>query len=399
MSELRRFLLRPTASTLGLMLLAVAVLAPANVASATETRSFSKTFPADTAVRLANLAGEVTLVPGSGSEIRVEATVHAEGGSATETRKLLDGMQWRQSRDVLGKPGWALSYPIEDYSGFAYPGSGLGASSGWLSWLTSSNSTIRFEGQRVKVSGRRSGSMPILYVDLEISMPSGAELVLRNGVGGVEGSDLSGDLVIDTGSGDVQLASFDGKLLVDTGSGDVVLGAVRGPLTVDTGSGDVDVAGLQGNGNVDTGSGQIRLREVASERLVLDTGSGDIEVLGGWAEDVEADTGSGDIRFDGVDVVRFVGDTGSGDVDLLGSLERAETVTIDTGNGDVTIHGGSAASFELTTDLGSGDLTVRYDDAELRRRNREVVGALRGDGRTRIHVDTGSGDCVISPGG
>jgi len=391
------------AVTGSVLLTLAAVLTPAP-AEATQTRTLTETFPASTAVRLANLAGAVELIPGSGGEVRVEATVHAEGGSAEETRRLLDGMGWKKSRDVLGKDGWALSYPIDDYRGFAYPGSGRGSGSGssalssWLGWLTSSNSTIRFEGHRVRVVGKRSGSMPVLYADLRITVPAGAELVIRNGVGPVEGGDLSGDLTVDTGSGDVRIASFDGALLVDTGSGDVDLGPVEGSLSVDTGSGDVDVAGLTGKGLVDTGSGHIRLRDVASQRLHLDTGSGGIEVVGGWADEVEADTGSGDIRLEDVEVVRFVGDTGSGDIELLGSLARAERVTADTGSGDVTIYGGPDASFELTTDLGSGDLTVRYDDAELRRDGRELVGARRGTGQTRIHVDTGSGDCVMAPG-
>jgi hypothetical protein len=42
---------------------------------------------------------------------------------------------------------------------------------------------------------------------------------------------------------------------------------------------------------------------------------------------------------------------------------------------------------------------VRYKDAVLRRSGRKVIGARRGDGRTAIHVETGSGDCVIGPQG
>jgi hypothetical protein len=58
---------------------------------------------------------------------------------------------------------------------------------------------------------------------------------------------------------------------------------------------------------------------------------------------------------------------------------------------------GASASFDIDADQGSGDLRVRYEDAVLRRSGRKVVGAKRGDGRTAIHVETGSGDCVIGP--
>jgi hypothetical protein len=42
---------------------------------------------------------------------------------------------------------------------------------------------------------------------------------------------------------------------------------------------------------------------------------------------------------------------------------------------------------------------VGYSDAELRKSGRKVVGAKRGNGQTRIRVETGSGDCVIRPRG
>ena len=42
---------------------------------------------------------------------------------------------------------------------------------------------------------------------------------------------------------------------------------------------------------------------------------------------------------------------------------------------------------------------VGYADASLRKDGRRVVGARRGDGRTQIHIETGSGDCSIKPGG
>jgi DUF4097 and DUF4098 domain-containing protein YvlB len=72
----------------------------------------------------------------------------------------------------------------------------------------------------------------------------------------------------------------------------------------------------------------------------------------------------------------------------------------DTGSGDVEIYGGPDADFRLTADQGSGDLRVGYDDAKLQyedSRHRKVVGATRGDGRTRIEIDTGSGDAVVAP--
>jgi len=72
---------------------------------------------------------------------------------------------------------------------------------------------------------------------------------------------------------------------------------------------------------------------------------------------------------------------------------------VDTGSGDVRVLGGPGASFDLEASQGSGDLLVGYHDAQLRKDGRKVVGARRGDGRTKIRCETGSGDCEIGPKG
>jgi len=110
-----------------------------------------------------------------------------------------------------------------------------------------------------------------------------------------------------------------------------------------------------------------------------------------------ADTGSGSIQVLDVDVEVFEGDTGSGGVTLRGSLANAREVTIDTGSGSVRIYGGADAAFDIEARQGSGSLSVLYDDATLRKQGHKVVGATRGDRRTRIRVETGSGGCVIAP--
>jgi DUF4097 and DUF4098 domain-containing protein YvlB len=81
------------------------------------------------------------------------------------------------------------------------------------------------------------------------------------------------------------------------------------------------------------------------------------------------------------------------------SLAKARRITAETGSGDVSIKAGPDASFDIESDQGSGDLQVGYADAVLRRSGRKVVGAKRGNGRTTIHVETGSGDCSIGPKG
>lgn len=386
---------------LALCALALAFTIPA---TAEQSRRLDKSFPAATgaALQIANLAGKVEIAQGAGGELKVEATIYAEGKSASQTQELLDGMQWVESHDRKGNPEWALSYPVAQYRSFAYPRIQDRGDDGWLWHLLSSldigsGSDGYYLGKRVGVRGRGSAGIPVLYADLKITLPGRGKVVVRNLVGDVEGGQLEGDLKIDTGSGDVNLAGFAGNLYVDTGSGDVTLGRVRGETVADTGSGNVTIAELIGNGNLDTGSGDIEVEKVAAGKLRTDTGSGNIVVRSGTVATLTGDTGSGDILVDNVEVEKFVGDTGSGDVTLRSSLAEAREVRIDTGSGDVVIYAGPDAAFDLVASQGSGDLSCGYSDATLRKQDGEVVGAERGNRQTRIVVDTGSGDCRIAP--
>jgi len=367
-----------------------------------KTRAFRQAFPAGTAeLRLANLAGRIELVRGQGSEVVVEATVFADGDGEAETQRLLQGMKWVKSHDREGRPEWALSYPVDKVRSFHYPRPGGDDESvpAFLSFLDNSQTTTTYRGEKVRIYAKKRGSAPTLYANLRIALPPGGNLAVRNAVGRVRGGDLEGSLTIDTGSGDVQLASHAGRLVVDTGSGNVVVGSAKGETSIDTGSGDVVVRRLVGNGSMDTGSGNVIVENVSAGKLSIDTGSGDVSVRQGVAARVMAETGSGNVQVVGVELEELEADTGSGDVTVHSSLARAKRITAETGSGNVHIKGGADASFDIESHQGSGELSVGYADATLRKSGRKVVGAKRGGGQTVIRVETGSGDCVISPKG
>lgn len=368
--------------------------------AAVQTRGFRQAFPAGTEVRLANLAGRVEVVKGQGSQVVVDATVHAEGRSDAETQQLLQGMKWVRSQDREGRQEWALSYPVERHRSYHYPRETRDEEGpGFLSFLDNMSQTVTtYRGERVKIFSKKRSSTPTLYANVKITLPAGANLAMRNSVGRIRAGNLDGTLGLRTGSGDVEVASLSGQLEVETGSGDVVVGSARGETRIDTGSGDVTVRRLVGNGAMETGSGDIVVQQVSVGKLSVSTGSGDVTVREGEAGTVIAGTGSGEVEVVGLDLEELTAETGSGDVVVRSSLAKARRVLASTGSGDVSIQAGPDASFKLRASQGSGDLSVGYGDAVLEKTSRgKVVGAQRGDGRTSITVETGSGDCSISP--
>ncbi|HET9767782.1 MAG TPA: DUF4097 family beta strand repeat-containing protein [Thermoanaerobaculia bacterium] len=351
--------------TLGVI--AGALVAAQPVVAAMATKTVEQTIPASGHVKIANLAGRVVLMPAANGPVKVVAVVNAEGSSPQETQDLIQAMRWVQEHDGT----WNLAYPVDRYDGFVFP-ERLGS--------MGSHSTTKFRGRRVHVYGGARRGVPVLYADLTITVPKGADLKVVDSVGSIRGENLSADLYLDTGSGDIKLDGAAGELVADTGSGDIELHRIAGNTRTDTGSGDVVIDGI------------------AADKLTIDTGSGDVKVSDATVGDLFADTGSGGVTVDGSRVQTFRADTGSGDVRLAGDLASARRIDIDTGSGEVEIFGGPELEFDLTTDVGSGDVDVRYDDAELRRDRHEVVGARRGSGQTRIMVDTGSGDVTVAPG-
>lgn len=373
------------------------------VQAAEQTRALHQAFPAGAAeVRLANLAGRLEIVPGQGREVVVDATIHGDADSSAETQRILAQMKWVKSHDKKGREEWALSYPVEKYRSYSYPRDhakeGDSELPAFLSFLNNWNQTMTtYRGERVRIYAQKRSSAPVLYADLRIILPAGSNVAVRNAVGAVNGGDLDGTLSVDTGSGKVQIASHSGQLTVDTGSGEVIVGSTKGETRIDTGSGDVIVRKLVGNGTVNTGSGSVTVSQVSAGRLAIETGSGDVTVQDGVAARLIADTGSGGVKVLSVEIEDLAAETGSGDVTVHSSLAKAKKIKAETGSGDIDIKGGPDASFNVDSDQGSGRLVVNYSDATLRKDGRKVVGAKRGDGRTAIHVETGSGDCTIGP--
>lgn len=342
-------------------ILALAVTAQAALVRPLEaevTKTVTLTQDATRPFAVENLAGTMKVVPGPGPQAEVTATLHAESPA------LLEAMRFEPATDLKGRPSLRVRYP-EDERRFRYP-------------RGDSNTETKYDGRRVKVS-RDSGVLA--YADLEVRLPKDvAEAWLRNGVGALSASGVSGNLKFDTGSGDIVVSDVAGDVLADTGSGDVKASSIRGRFKCDTGSGNCEVTGFRGEVlDLDTGSGNLEASDIEARRLSADTGSGDVRVSQARVEEVTADTGSGSL-----------------DLELTGGgLSR---VKADTGSGDVRLRLPSDASFEVRADMGSGELESGFADAQPILNRREVVGYRRGDGRIKIDVDTGSGDVTVEPG-
>ncbi len=315
-------------------------------------------------VAIYNLAGEVTLEAGSGSQVVVEVTLR--GADAGQLRIETGAVRGRETLRVI-YPGDRVVYP------------GRGDSRTQLQVRddgTFSDGGHDY-GDRVRISS--SGDGLEAYADIKIRVPSGQTLDVYLAVGEISASNVSGDLRLDTHSAPVTTTGTRGSLLVDVGSGRVSVTDAEGDVDIDTGSGSVEATGIRGDMlRIDTGSGRVTTSDISVTQLSIDTGSGGVEVGNAIARDVMVDTGSGSVR-----------------VELMAD---ARDVEIDTGSGSVTLSVPEGFGAEIEIETGSGSIDLDFP-LQVRRFERTSITGTLGDGNGRVTIDTGSGNIQIRKSG
>jgi DUF4097 and DUF4098 domain-containing protein YvlB len=224
-------------------------------------------------------------------------------------------------------------------------------------------------GRRVTISG--SGRGMEAWADITVSVPSGKRVAVYLGVGEVDVTNVDGNILVDVASAPVTASGTRGVLTIDTGSGSVEVRDAEGDVEVDTGSGSVDVSDIRGDRLlVDTGSGGVEGSDIDVRSLNIDTGSGRIDVRRLASSDVLLDTGSGSVR-----------------VELLTDVDE---LVIDTGSGSVTVSIPEGLGAEIDVETSSGGIDFDMPVTVTRFGRSSLQGRI-GDGRGRIHIDTGSG--------
>jgi hypothetical protein len=317
-------------------------------------------------VAIYNLAGQVTLVSGSGSAVVVEVTRGGgDGGSLRIERGPIEGSQTLR-----------VIYPDDEIT---YDGLHRGSRTDLRVREdgTFGGGNHRERGQRVRIRGDGGGLEA--YADLTIRVPAGRTVAVYQAVGEVSASGVTADLRLDTHSAPVTATDITGDLVVDVGSGRVDVSGVQGSANLDTGSGAVEVTGVQGDFlRVDTGSGSVTASNVSVSSLEIDTGSGEVRVADAAARDVGVDTGSGSVE--------------------LELTSETQSISIDTGSGGVTVTLPDSYSATVDIETGSGGIDLDFP-VQVRRFERDHVYGTIGDGSGSLKIDTGSGSVRIRKAG
>jgi hypothetical protein len=348
---------RQARSTCPVLFLSFAAMA--GTAAAQQPKSYTLSGPS---AAVYNLAGRLTIEPGSGSATTVEVTpVGADAGKLT----IETGPQ--RNRQAL-----RVIYPDDR---IIYPALGRGSSTDVRVNDDGTFDTDWHSGHSVEIRG--SGSGLEAHADLKIRMAAGSRLDVH------------------LAAGDVTVTNANGNLQVSTGSGDVTASGVKGSFEVETGSGNVTAEGISGDLTAETGSGDVRLAQQAGDRVKIETGSGNITSTGVEATRLELETGSGDIQLDRASTQGGSLDTGSGDITAT-FAPGLTSLKVETGSGDVRLTLPSDYSGLLDVETGNQDDIVVDFPFQLVRKDESSVRGKIGNGTGSISIETGSGGVRLS---
>ncbi len=340
---------RSTSSILAAAVVALAVSAPSLAAQDRHVLTGS-------AATIWNLAGEVRLVAGSGSDVVVEVT---RGGK--------DGGQL----DVVASGGsLRIRYPDEDIV-YRPGGERRGNSSTTLRVREDGTFDGSWDGRGRRVRIRTNGSGTEAHADLRIHVPAGRRVEVHLALGEALVENVNGDIRLELHAASVRATGTKGQLSVDAGSGSVRVDSGEGELDVDTGSGSTYVNGFTGRSIVvDAGSGSVEIRRATVERVSVDVGSGTVRLEGVGSDDVSVDTGSGSVEL------------------ALTKVPRGTEV--DTGSGSVRVELPADANIDVDIETGSGGISSDFAVTMDQVRRNELRGRI-GQGGGRLVVSTGSG--------
>jgi DUF4097 and DUF4098 domain-containing protein YvlB len=310
-----------------------------------------------TAAAVYNVAGNVTVVRGTGSSVVVEVT---RGGADASRLQMVE-------RTVSGRPALCIVYPSER---IVYNRDGSTGNT-----MTNTNSgdpcsESRMSGVRRRIEVRSNGNGVEAWADVRVLVPSGRSVHVDQLVGRVDINGVDATLDVDVASAPVTAVNTSGALSIDAGSGRVNITTHRGELSIDVGSGAITVDDVEtGTLNLDTGSGSVTGTRIVADDLRVDTGSGNIDLGAAAVRSGRIDTGSGRVRL---------------------AVTSIDDLDIDSGSGQVTLSVAGDLDARLSITTGSGGISTDFP-VRMNSSSRNRLNATVGNGRGQIRITTGSG--------
>ena len=213
-----------------------------------QTERTTRTFKlgASGALGLANIAGDITVTRGGGSDTTVEIVKIARGRDAADAREVLQLVQVEVT-ERNGRADVRTRYP---------------------------------SGDEARRSNRRNVNVSVNY---NVTAPAGSRISVESISGSIKVSDIKGDVSANSVSGNIRISGA---------------GRINAAKTI---SGTVEIADAQVDGGLESSSvsGDVILRHVTARRVDVGTVSGNVKLDDLQCDRVSANSTSGGVAFTG----------------------------------------------------------------------------------------------------
>ncbi len=232
-----------------------------------------------------------------------------------------------------------------------------------------------FEIRPASGSGESRVSM-----DMDISVPKNASLIIRGERGNVSVSDMAKSVVINTSNGNIEVRDTSGDVTIDTRKGDIAVSDTKGNVKVAGRGGEINVSGATGGLTIDGEfRGPIRADKIAkgvrfvSQRTDLtltqltghmETGSGNLEIADAPGN-LSLRTNSYDINVENA-TGKVKVENRNGNVEVRFSTPPKEAMELTNSSSSITLSLPESSSFEIAADCHSCDIDSEFSSDSLR---------------------------------
>lgn len=221
---------------------------------------------------------------------------------------------------------------------------------------------IRSRSSGVSVSMEHGGHSR--RAELDIIVPVGTRVVLEGFSAPFSVRGVKGSANVSTLSGDISVADAEGKVTLESVSGDVQAEGIKGDVRAESVSGGVSLRSIDG--------------DIAAESV-----SGRITIAGAASSTVRAETVGGSLSYDG-------------------TIEPTGSYSFATHSGSLTLavpaNAGATVSLETFSGSVDSDFPVTLESGANRQKGESQLDFRIGDGRSRIVLETFSGNIRIQRG-
>jgi len=223
---------------------------------------------------------------------------------------------------------------------------------------------LRVRGRANSVRVELEHGMPKGGADLEISVPIGTRVV-------VEGF-----------SSRFSVRGVKGDVSAETLSGSIVVVDAAGKVSAESVSGNIEIENLAGDVRAESVSGRVTLRNVNGD-IATESVSGPLNIVSASSARVRAETVGGSLSYDGT-------------IEPLGNY----SFTTHSGRLTLAVPANAGATVQLETFSGTvdSDFPVTLESGANRQLGESRFDFRIGDGRSRIVLETFSGNIEIKRG-